>query len=91
MAEFGSIASFGTVVLALALVVTVYSGVSAAIGARRLNRRLVRSAEASLYGVLGLLAVASGLMIYAFLSHDFSLKYVHHYSDTTMPLWYLVT
>ncbi|HEY3354956.1 MAG TPA: cytochrome c-type biogenesis CcmF C-terminal domain-containing protein [Polyangia bacterium] len=91
MAGLSTISSFGTVILALTLVVTVYSAVAAATGARRLSRRLVRSAEAGLYGVLGLLAVASGLMIYAFLSHDFSIKYVHHYSDSTMPLWYLIT
>ncbi|MBI5481992.1 MAG: heme lyase CcmF/NrfE family subunit, partial [Deltaproteobacteria bacterium] len=91
MAAFGSISSFGTVVLALGLVVTFYSGVAAAIGARRPTLRLQRSAEYALYGVLALLTVASALLVYGFVSHDYSIKYVHRYSDATMPLYYLVT
>jgi cytochrome c-type biogenesis protein CcmF len=91
MGAFGSISSFGTVVLALGLVVTFYSGVAAALGARRPSLRLQRSAEHALYGVFALLLVASALLIYAFVSHDYSIKYVHRYSDATMPLWYLVT
>ena len=72
MGAFGSISSFGTVVLALTLVVTFYSGVTAALGARRGSVRLQRAGEYSLYGVLALLTLASALLIYAFVSHDSS-------------------
>src|SRR5690606_39798697 len=36
-------------------------------------------------------AFASSLIIYAFLADDFSIQYVHHTSDSAMPLFYTIT
>ena len=30
-------------------------------------------------------------LVYAFVSHDYSIKYVHHYSDAASPLFYKIT
>ena len=38
--------------------------------------------------MLGLSSVA---LVYSFVSHDYSIKYVHHYSDATSPLFYQIT
>ena len=38
--------------------------------------------------MLGLSSVA---LVYAFVSHDYSIKYVQHYSDAASPLFYQIT
>src|SRR5690606_27491480 len=55
------------------------------------RRRLVTSSVYSLYGFFALMALASALMIYAFVTHDYTIKYVARYSDTSMPLYYKIT
>src|SRR5262249_30092233 len=52
---------------------------------------LVTSSLYATWAFTALMCFASALIIYAFLSHDFRIKYVAHYSDTTMPLFYLLT
>ena len=37
------------------------------------------------------MTVASAVMINAFLTDDFSIKYVAHYSDSVQPLFYKIT
>ena len=37
------------------------------------------------------MGLASALLIYAFVTHDYTIKYVAHYSDTSMPLSYKIT
>ena len=41
--------------------------------------------------VFGLLSCASMVLIYLFVTDDYSVKYVQHYSDRSMPLFYKVT
>jgi len=60
-------------------------------GNARKSRRLVSSSVYGLYGFAGLIGLASALIIYAFVTHDFSIKYVAATSDTTMDTWYKVT
>ncbi len=84
-------ALLGQISLIVAIVLAAYTLVVGALGARRKDDRLVKS---SLYGLLafaGVMTFASALLVYAFLTHDYSLKYVAAYSDTSMPFWYKVT
>ena len=37
------------------------------------------------------MTVASAVMVNAFLTHDYSIKYVAHYSDSVQPLFYKIT
>lgn len=37
------------------------------------------------------MTVASGILLYAFVSHDFRVEYVYNYSDLTLPLFYRIT
>ncbi len=41
--------------------------------------------------ITGLMSLSSVILLYAFISYDFSVKYVAQYSDTTLPLFYRIT
>src|SRR3954465_9544404 len=84
-------AAFGTLTLLIALVVATYAGVASLVGARRGNRRLIESGRAGVYALAAVPGVASVALICSFVSHDSSIKYVHHYSDATSPLFYQIT
>jgi cytochrome c-type biogenesis protein CcmF len=84
-------AAFGTLTLLIALVVATYAGVASLIGARRGSRRLIESGRAGVYALAAVLGLSSVALVYAFVSHDYSIKYVHHYSDATSPLFYQIT
>ncbi|HVG86546.1 MAG TPA: cytochrome c-type biogenesis CcmF C-terminal domain-containing protein, partial [Vicinamibacterales bacterium] len=43
------------------------------------------------YTVAALMAVASGVIIYAFVAGDYSIRYVQRYSDSVQPLFYKIT
>src|SRR5499427_4128092 len=49
------------------------------------------SYAASVSGVGALMTAASAVMINAFLTDDFTIKYVAHYSDSVQPLFYKIT
>jgi cytochrome c-type biogenesis protein CcmF len=84
-------ASLGAFVLVLSFVVAAYAAAASIAGARRRSTRLVESGIGAFYTVAALLTVASGLIIYAFVSGDYSIKYVQRYSDSVQPLFYKIT
>ncbi len=84
-------ASLGAFVLVLTFVVAAYAAAASLAGARRRSTRLTESGIGALYTVAALMTVASGLMIYAFVSGDYSIKYVQRYSDSVQPLFYKIT
>jgi len=53
--------------------------------------RALQAARYGAYGTVTLVAVAVFCLAYAFVSHDFRLRYVAHYSDRSMSLGYLLT
>src|SRR5690606_26428183 len=85
------IAALGTITILVAFLVAAYAAAAGAIGNAQRRRRLVTSSVQALYGFFALMMLASALMIYAFVTHDYTIKYVAHYSDTTMPLSYKIT
>src|SRR5262249_1123762 len=85
------IALVGTIALLTAYAVAAWCVAAGIAGNARKSRRLVNSAVFGLYGFGALVAFASALIIYAFVTHDFSIKYVAATSDTTMSTWYKVT
>lgn len=84
-------ATFGTLTLLLAFVVATYGGVASVVGARRGNERLVASGRGASYLLAAVLGLSSVALLYAFLSQDYSIKYVQHYSDANSPLFYRIT
>jgi cytochrome c-type biogenesis protein CcmF len=81
------LAELGYFSLALALVVALFSLLSALLGARR-RPELVAAARNGAFAVLGLTSLASGVLVYAFLTHDFSIQYVASYSARGMSILY---
>ncbi|HTM19677.1 MAG TPA: cytochrome c-type biogenesis CcmF C-terminal domain-containing protein [Kofleriaceae bacterium] len=85
------IALTGKIVLWVGYLIAAYAAAAGLAGNARKNRRLVDSAVNSLYAFFALMMIASALIIYAFVTHDYTIKYVWAYSDTSMPLGYKIT
>jgi cytochrome c-type biogenesis protein CcmF len=88
---FSPIALVGTIALLIAYAVGAWAIASGIAGNARKSRRLVNSSVYALYGFGALIGLASALVIYGFVTHDFSIKYVAATSDTSMSTWYKVT
>ncbi len=88
---FSPIALVGTIALFGAYLVAAWCVAAGIAGNARKSRRLVNSSVYGLYGFVALVVLASTMMIYAFVTHDFAIKYVASVSDTTMPVWYKIT
>src|SRR3977135_2139035 len=84
-------ASLGSFLLLTAFVVCSYAAIVSVAGARRQARHLIESGIGAFYLVMALMAAASAVMINAFLTNDFSIKYVAHNSDSVQPLFYKIT
>ena len=84
-------ASLGSFLLLAAFVVCSYAAVVSVVGARRGSRRLIESGIGAFYLITAIMGVASAVMVNAFVTNDFSIKYVAHYSDSVQPLFYKIT
>src|SRR4051812_47955740 len=84
-------ASLGSFLLLATFVVCSCAGAISVVGARRRSRRLIESGIGLFYLVCALMTAASAVMINAFLTSDYSIKYVAHYSDSVQPLFYKIT
>ena len=84
-------ASLGAFTLLAGFVVAAYAAAASVAGARRGSRRLIESGIGALYLTTALMTVASGLIVYAFVARDYSIKYVQRYSDAVQPLFYKIT
>jgi cytochrome c-type biogenesis protein CcmF len=84
-------ASLGSLVLVLSFVIAAYAAAAGIAGGRRRNNRLIESGIGAFYTVAALLTVASGLIIYAFVAGDYSIRYVKRVSDSVQPLFYKIT
>ncbi len=84
-------ASLGTFVLLVTLIVSAYAVAASVAGARRRSYRLIESGVGALYLVAALMTVASALIVHAFVTGDYAIKYVQRYSDAAMPFFYKMT
>src|SRR5262245_50000071 len=84
-------AALGSLLLVLTFIFAAYSAAASIAGARRRNNRLVESGIGAFYTVAALLTVTSGIIVFAFVSGDFSIKYVQRTSDSLQPLFYKLT
>ncbi|HVJ91542.1 MAG TPA: cytochrome c-type biogenesis CcmF C-terminal domain-containing protein [Labilithrix sp.] len=82
---------FGSTLLLAVMVVASYTfAVSLAAGASGRVKTLF-AARLGAYGTVALIGVSVLCLAYAFVSHDFRLRYVAHYSDRSMPTVFLLT
>jgi cytochrome c-type biogenesis protein CcmF len=79
---------FSTIAVALAL--SIYGLIAAVAGVKRRRPELVRSAESAVFMNFGLLTVANLAMIYALVTHDFSVSYVAQVGSRSTPLLYTI-
>ena len=84
-------ASLGTFLLLASFVVCSYAAVMSVVGARRRSRRLIESGIGAFYLVCALMTAASAVILNAFMTEDYTIKYVAHYSDSVQPLFYRIT
>jgi cytochrome c-type biogenesis protein CcmF len=84
-------ASLGSLVLLLAFLACAYAIAASVAGARRGNARLMASGAGAFHTISALMTVASGLMLYAFVTGDYTIKYVQRYSNDAQPLFYKIT
>ena len=84
-------ASLGEYLLLLTFVIAAYAVAASVAGARRRSTRLIESGIGAFYTVAALMTVASGVIIYAFVAGDYSIRYVQRYSDSVQPLFYKIT
>jgi cytochrome c-type biogenesis protein CcmF len=78
----------GQFALLLALVLSGYGMVAAAVGARTRRAALVDSARRTAFVLLVTVATVNGAMLAALLSDDFSLRYVAQNSSRTTPVFF---
>ncbi len=80
----------GLAAVTAAFLLAVYGCIAAIIGARRHHEGLLRSARAAVYANFGLLFIANAAMVYALVTHDFSVSYVAQVGSRTTPLFFTV-
>ena len=73
-----------------ALVLAAFGAVAAVVGVRRARSDLLRSAQLATYGTFALLLVANFAMVYALVTHDFSVSYVAQVGNRSVPVFYTV-
>jgi cytochrome c-type biogenesis protein CcmF len=80
--------ALGTFILLAAFVTCAYAIAASVAGARRRSTRLIESGVGAYYFLAALMVVASAILTHAFVTGDYSIKYVQRYSDDAMPLAY---
>lgn len=71
---------------AASLALAVYGLVAAVAGVRLRRLELVRSAESAAYATFGMMLLANLAMVYALVTHDFSVSYVAQVGSRSTPL-----
>ncbi|NIP78916.1 MAG: heme lyase CcmF/NrfE family subunit [Gemmatimonadetes bacterium] len=71
----------------LSLGLAIYGAAAAFWGVRTRNRSLVASARGAAYAIFGLMLAANLGMVYALLTHDFSISYVAQVGSRSTPTW----
>lgn len=85
--NFSPVGAAGSLALLFALgfaLVALFAGV---LGGVRRDERLTDMARFAVWGNFGFMTVAIGLLQYAILTDDFSVRYVANHSMTVSPLW----
>jgi cytochrome c-type biogenesis protein CcmF len=82
--------ALGTFLLLASFVGCAYAIAASIAGARRRSNRLVESGIGAFYLVTALMTVASGVIVHAFVTNNYAIKYVQRYSDAALPLPYKI-
>src|SRR5215212_10296115 len=81
----------GSTILLATFVVASYALAASVAGGRRRSRALIESGIGAFYMTAALMTVASGIIVHAFVTGNYAIKYVQRYSDEAQPLAYKIT
>ena len=81
----------GNYCLILALCVAIAQTIIPMWGASKNKQSWMAFARTAAYAQWSLIAVAYGLLTYAFITHDYSIAYVAHTSNNAQPLLYRIS
>jgi cytochrome c-type biogenesis protein CcmF len=79
-------ATLGSFLLLASFVGCAYAIAASVAGARRRSERLVESGIGAFYFVTALMTMASAVLIHAFVTNNYAIKYVQRYSGAADPL-----
>jgi cytochrome c-type biogenesis protein CcmF len=80
--------ALGTFTILAGFVLAAAAFAASLAGARRGQRSLVEGGIGLFHTVTALLLVASAIIVHAFVTGDYSIRYVQRYSDSAQPLFY---
>jgi len=80
--------TLGSFSLWLAFIVSAYALIASLVGVKIKSLKWIKSGQNAVFAVSGLLTLASIVLIYAFLIHDFQIQYVAEHSSRSLPLVY---
>ena len=84
-------AALGSFTLLAAFVACAYAIAACVAGARRRSSRVIESGIGAFYLVTALMTLASAIIVHAFVTQDYNIRYVDRYSDSVQPLFYKLT
>ena len=70
------LATVGTLTVLAAFLIAAYAAAAGIAGNIQKRDRLVKSSVQAIYGRCAVMLLASALLVYAFVTHDYSIKYV---------------
>jgi cytochrome c-type biogenesis protein CcmF len=82
------VASLGSFLLLAAFVIASGAFAASFAGARRRHNALILGGLGLFHVVTAIMLVASAVMVHAFVTGDFTIRYVQHYSNSAQPLFY---
>jgi cytochrome c-type biogenesis protein CcmF len=80
----------GVTTVTASFVLAILGMIAAAVGARRGNERLTSGARSIAYVIFLLMFIANSAMIYALVTHDFSISYVAQVGSRSTPVFFTV-
>jgi len=81
-------ASLGTFLLLATFVLASGAFAASIAGARRRQHSLIEGGKGLFHAVTAMMLVATAVIVHAFVTGDYSIKYVQRYSDSAQPLFY---
>src|ERR671912_2780646 len=84
-------ASLGFYLLLAAFVSCAYAAAISVAGARRRSTRLIESGTGAFYLTMAIMLAASSVIVHAFVTGNYAIKYVDRYSNTAQSLAYKLT
>ena len=84
-------AALGYYLLLAAFVSGAYAAAISVAGARRRSQRLIDSGTGAFYLTMAIMLAASSVIVHAFVTGNYAIKYVQRYSDTAQSLAFKLT